>query len=80
VTDRDSLLSAVLASPADDTARLVFADFLEENGEPGFGRFLRAGVAAGQSSARHPLPPEIAASARLVDEGRVAAAGYWVGG
>jgi uncharacterized protein (TIGR02996 family) len=46
MTDRDSLLTAVLETPADDTARLVLADFLEENGEDEFGRFLRAGVTA----------------------------------
>jgi uncharacterized protein (TIGR02996 family) len=46
VTDRDALLAAVLENPADDTARLVLADYLEENGEPDLGRFLRAGVVA----------------------------------
>jgi uncharacterized protein (TIGR02996 family) len=30
----DALLQAVLASPDDDTPRLVYADWLEERGDP----------------------------------------------
>jgi uncharacterized protein (TIGR02996 family) len=44
--ERAALFAAVLAQPADDTARVVLADWLEEHGEGDFGRFLRAGVAA----------------------------------
>jgi uncharacterized protein (TIGR02996 family) len=44
MTERRAFLSQILDHPDDDTARLVFADWLEENGEPEFGRFLRAGV------------------------------------
>ena len=40
------LLANVLNDPADDTARLVLADYLEEHGEEPFGRFVRAGVVA----------------------------------
>jgi uncharacterized protein (TIGR02996 family) len=46
MTDRDALLAGVLNDPADDTARLVLADYLQENGEDEFGRFLRACVTA----------------------------------
>jgi uncharacterized protein (TIGR02996 family) len=49
MTDRDALLSAVLEHPADDTARLVLADFLRERSDPSdvaLGRFLWAGVVA----------------------------------
>jgi uncharacterized protein (TIGR02996 family) len=46
LTDRAALLANVLSTPADDTARLVLADYLEENGEDALGRFLRAGVVA----------------------------------
>jgi uncharacterized protein (TIGR02996 family) len=45
VDERVVLLAAVFSDPADAT-RLVLADWLEENGEAEFGRFLRAGVAA----------------------------------
>jgi uncharacterized protein (TIGR02996 family) len=35
------LLRAVLADPADDTVRLVYADWLEENGQPERAEFIR---------------------------------------
>ena len=40
-TDRDSLLRAILANPADDMSRLVFADWLEEHGESERAEFIR---------------------------------------
>jgi uncharacterized protein (TIGR02996 family) len=49
MTDRESLLSAALDQRDDDTARLVLADFLREQGDPAdvaLGRFLWAGVVA----------------------------------
>jgi uncharacterized protein (TIGR02996 family) len=49
MTDRDALLSAILAEPGDDTARLVLADYLREQPDPAdvaLGRFLWAGVVA----------------------------------
>lgn len=46
MSDRAALFAAILENPADDTARLVLADWLEENGEGALGRFLRAGVVA----------------------------------
>ena len=49
MTDRESLLCAALDQPADDTSRLVLADFLREQPDPGdvaLGRFLWAGVVA----------------------------------
>jgi uncharacterized protein (TIGR02996 family) len=50
VTARSALFAAVLNEPADDTARLVLADWLEEHAEEPFGRFVRAGVVAGRYS------------------------------
>src|SRR5262249_54439857 len=41
-------------APADDTTRLVLGDFLEENGEPDLGRFVRAGVTAAWFRTRGP--------------------------
>jgi uncharacterized protein (TIGR02996 family) len=41
MTTRDALLAAIRADPADDTVRLVFADWLEENGEPDRAEFIR---------------------------------------
>lgn len=40
-TERDALLAAVLAAPADDLPRLVFADWLEESGEQVRADFIR---------------------------------------
>jgi uncharacterized protein (TIGR02996 family) len=47
MTDRESLLAACLDQPADDTARLVYADYLREQGNTAtqaIGRFIWAGV------------------------------------
>lgn len=48
MTDTESaFLAAICADPADDTARLVFADFLQEQGEPvstAWATFIRAHV------------------------------------
>jgi len=49
VTDRDTLLAAVLDDPTDDTARLALGDLFQESDDPderARGRFLCAGVAA----------------------------------
>jgi uncharacterized protein (TIGR02996 family) len=54
VTERDTLLAAVLADPADDTARLVLADMLRESDDPetqAYGRFLWAGVTVSRFNA-----------------------------
>src|SRR5438105_4256662 len=34
MSERDAILSAILADPADDVSRLVYADWLEETGRP----------------------------------------------
>ncbi|MBA4190221.1 MAG: hypothetical protein C0467_19725 [Planctomycetaceae bacterium] len=50
MTDRESLLASVLADPADDTTRLVLADFFREADDPetrARGQFLWGGVTAG---------------------------------
>lgn len=39
--DEAAFLSAILKDPADDTVRLVFADWLEENGNAPWARFIR---------------------------------------
>jgi uncharacterized protein (TIGR02996 family) len=41
MTTSEALLSAVLANPADDLPRLVYADYLEENGERERAEFIR---------------------------------------
>jgi uncharacterized protein (TIGR02996 family) len=41
MNDRDALLAAILADPADDTVRLAFADWCEENGDHERAEFIR---------------------------------------
>jgi uncharacterized protein (TIGR02996 family) len=41
MTERDALLAAVCEQPDDDTPRLVFADWLQENGEEARAEFIR---------------------------------------
>lgn len=41
MTDGDALLRAILDEPADDAPRLVYADWLEENGQPERAEFIR---------------------------------------
>lgn len=45
MTDRDALLAAIRADPDCDTARLVFADWLQEQGEYARAEFIRRDVA-----------------------------------
>jgi uncharacterized protein (TIGR02996 family) len=57
VNERDALLRAILTDPADDTPRLVFADWLEENGEAARAALIRKQVARWNGQAASwPLP------------------------
>ena len=49
MTERDAFLGQIHANPADDTARLVFADWLDEHGDPRGAAQLRWWVAARQA-------------------------------
>jgi len=44
MSDRDALLAAVFDRPADDAPRLVYADWLDEHGEPAQAAFIRAQI------------------------------------
>jgi uncharacterized protein (TIGR02996 family) len=44
MTDLDALRQAVLAAPDDDLPRLVYADCLEENGDPDRAEFIRVQI------------------------------------
>jgi uncharacterized protein (TIGR02996 family) len=41
MTDGDALLRAIIAHPDGDVPRLVYADWLEENGDPARAQFIR---------------------------------------
>lgn len=45
MTDLDAILRAVLDCPGDDTPRLVYADEIEDRGDPARAAFIRASVA-----------------------------------
>lgn len=65
MTDHDALLAAIIANPDDDTVRLVYADWLDENGQGERAEFIRVQVAlstptlgadgTGDSQKRHEL-------------------------
>lgn len=44
MSDEEALLAAILANPAEDTPRLVFADYLDENGSSERAEFIRVQV------------------------------------
>lgn len=46
LSEREALLGAVCADPGTDLPRLVFADWLEENGEEHYARFVRLQIQA----------------------------------
>ncbi len=73
--ERTALLTAVLNGPADDTDRLVLADWLEEHGEEHLGRFIRAGVAAARFSGADLIDdPDYYSALRVLS--RIATAGH----
>jgi uncharacterized protein (TIGR02996 family) len=41
MTDGNALLAVIIANPDDDTPRLVYADWLQENGQPERTEFIR---------------------------------------
>ena len=41
MTDREALYRAILDAPDDDAPRLVYADWLDEHGDPDRGEFIR---------------------------------------
>lgn len=44
MTDREALIAAIAAAPWDDLPRLVFADWLDDNGDPAQAEFIRAHI------------------------------------
>lgn len=64
-SDGDGLRAAVCASPDDDTLRLIYADWLQENDQPDRAAFVRAQVAAARAE---PFGPEHRAHLRAARE------------
>jgi uncharacterized protein (TIGR02996 family) len=59
-----AFLDDVCAHPDDDAIRLIYADWLDDNGDPEHAEFLRAGVALARLAEADPLYPETLARAR----------------
>ncbi len=49
MTEAETFIAAIIAQPDDDTVRLVYADWLAENGQPDRGEFVRAEIELAQS-------------------------------
>jgi uncharacterized protein (TIGR02996 family) len=64
MSERDALLAAIVAQPDDDTARLVYADWLQEHGQERRAQFIRAQVWEARAG---PYSPEARKQARLAD-------------
>jgi len=60
MTDGEALRRSVVAEPDDDTPRLVYADWLDENGQPDRAAFIRAQVEAFRAE---PYSPKVRATA-----------------
>jgi uncharacterized protein (TIGR02996 family) len=61
MTDGDALRRVILAEPDEDTPRLVYADWLQENGQPERGDFIRAQIEAVRAD---PFGPRARAASR----------------
>ena len=68
--EREALLAAVCANPNDDLPRLVFADWLDENGEPERAEFIRLQVRLAELWANPDRPVEAVGPARPIVAGR----------
>ncbi len=58
MTQDDAFIQAILASPADDVSRLVYADWLEERGDPR-GEYLRVELALTAARRQRAKAPEL---------------------
>ncbi len=59
MTEREAFLKAIREAPDDDDLRLVFADWLEENGDPQRAQFIRLSIAAARLPEGQREPPEL---------------------
>src|SRR5215203_2415404 len=61
MSDESALLAAILANPDEDTPRLVYADWLQENGQPERAEFIRLQI---ERERLTPADPRFATAAR----------------
>lgn len=65
MSDGPALLAAVLASPGEDTPRLVYADYLQETGDPFWAEFIRTHIRLTDLRTRGGLADDIRGAERL---------------
>jgi uncharacterized protein (TIGR02996 family) len=65
MTDQEALLAAILAEPDEDTPRLAYADWLDENGQPDRAAFVRAQIEAARAE---PFSKQARAAQKQSDE------------
>jgi uncharacterized protein (TIGR02996 family) len=59
MTDEDALMRAVIADPDDDAPRLIFADWLDENGQCERAEFIRVQIALAEMATNDERRPEL---------------------
>lgn len=64
MTDRQAFMASIIADPLNDAPRLVFADFLEENGEPERAELIRLQIELAGIDVR-PMDPVIYRSGKI---------------
>ncbi|HUR53326.1 MAG TPA: TIGR02996 domain-containing protein [Gemmataceae bacterium] len=74
MTDGDALRRAIVADPDDDTPRLIYADWLDENNQPDRAALIRHQIEAERAE---PYSPEARAAERRADELVAANGGAW---
>src|SRR4051812_25441081 len=74
----EAFLAEIRASPEDDVPRLVFADWLEDHGDPARAEFIRAQVQMARMNWREPGYSELKERSRkrLVEHHKDWLAGY----
>jgi uncharacterized protein (TIGR02996 family) len=65
--DGEALLRAVCENPADDTPRLVYADWLQENGQPERAEYIRFECEFPDWTLSHPRARELVTRSRVFD-------------
>src|SRR5262249_5831659 len=76
MSDREAFLNAIAANPADDTARLAFADWLDEHDDPVRAEFIRVQIELGYADRKEPQHADLAAREKeLLDAHRA----QWLG-
>jgi uncharacterized protein (TIGR02996 family) len=78
MTDADALFRSILAYPDDDAPRLIYADWLDEHGDPDRAAFIRAQVELARMRLDHPKRDALVQIERTLLGKHAAAWSAWV--